>query len=70
VTSVIDCIFVIKPHECQLCIESRLLGCVTRKTHLMLTEDGKARTRAALHRVLEDPERVKAVPGNSQRAGV
>lgn len=64
-----NCIFLVKPHECQTCVESRILKCIQNKRHLILSEEGKMMVIEYVTREVSNPERYKTAPGMEQRKG-
>ena len=61
------CIFIGKPPDCSVCLDSMKLNCLLNHRHLLLTEDGKVQIRAQLELIMNDRERYKTKSGEEQR---
>lgn len=56
-----------RPKECSICLEASMLHCVLNKTHLLLTEVGKATVIRVLTAEVSNPKRYKTKSGQEQR---
>lgn len=63
----VDCIFVNKPEECSVCLESKKLQCLVNKHHLKISNAGATELRRLLEEEINTPRRYKTKSGQAGR---
>lgn len=65
----VKCIFIGRPEECGLCLETIKIRCLQNKKHLLLTAQGKKDVVREVKKMANHPDRYKTKAGQEQRAG-
>ncbi len=62
-----ECIFVSKPKECAVCLDSRKLQCLLNKRHLRLRDTAREELIALLLQDIASQDRYKTISGEEGR---